>query len=192
MKEVILASASPQRKKLLASIGLPFSVRPSRAKEITEITSTCAALVQKNALLKAEAVAREIPSGVVIGADTVVYAGQKRLIGKPATHQEAREILRVLFSKPRWIYTGVAVIDKDSGKVVKGYEKTRVFMHPLTEEEMKAYHQRVNPFDKAGGFDIEGFGSIFIYRIEGCYSNVIGLPVARTVRMLKEVGVRVL
>ena len=192
MKTVILASGSVQRKKLLKYSGLKFKVIPSKAEEIEKITTNVSDLVTKNAFNKAQNVAARLKTGIIIGADTVVYVGNKKIIGKPKSLKDARRILRVLFSRPQWIYTGVAVIDIDKGKVLIDYEKTKVFMMRLTEREMKRYHKRVSPFDKAGGFDIEGWGSIFIHRIEGCYSNVIGLPMAKLASMLKKVGVRIL
>lgn len=192
MKRLILASKSPQRKKLLKLLGLRFTVKPSRVQEISKIETTCSALVQENALRKAVDVASRVKKGVVIGADTLVYAGNKRIIGKPRNFKEARQILKILFSRPQWVYTGVAVIDVATDKRVVDYEKTKVFMIPLTGKEIAQYHRRVSPFDKAGGFDIEGWGSIFIHRIEGCYSNVIGLPMAKLAGMLKKVGVSIL
>ena len=192
MKTVILASGSPQRKKLLKFSGLKFKVITSRADEITKITTNVSDLVTKNAFIKAQSVAAGLKTGIVIGADTVVYVGNKRIIGKPKNLKDARRILRILFSRPQWVYTGVAVIDIDKGKVIIDYEKTKIFMMRLTEREMKRYHKRVSPFDKAGGFDIEGWGSVFINRIEGCYSNVIGLPLAKLASMLKKVGIQIL
>lgn len=192
MKKLILASQSPQRRKLLEFLGLRFTVKPSRVQEISRIKTTCSALVRENALRKAVDVASRVKKGVVIGADTLVYAGNKQIIGKPRDLKDARRILKVLFSRPQWVYTGVAVIDTATGKRVVDYEKTKVFMIPLTDQEIAQYHRRVNPFDKAGGFDIEGWGSIFIHRIEGCYSNVIGLPMAKLAGMLKKVGISIL
>lgn len=192
MKKIILASASPQRRKLLRLLGAKFTVRPSRVPEITRITTDCASLVKENALRKAEDVASRVKEGVVIGADTVVLVGAKRIAGKPRDFKEARRILKLLFSRPQWVYTGIAVIDAQTGRRVVDYEKTKVFMLPLTDAEISRYHAKVNPFDKAGGFDIEGWGSIFIHRIEGCYSNVIGLPMAKLARMLKKVGIEIL
>lgn len=192
VKKLILASRSPQRRKLLKLLGVHFSVRPSRARETTKIKTTCSALVKENALRKARDVASRVKSGVVIGADTLVYVGNKRIIGKPRNLKDARRILKILFSRPQWVYTGVAVMDAATGKKIVDYEKTKVFMIPLTPREIARYHRRINPFDKAGGFDIESWGSIFIHRIEGCYSNVIGLPMAKLARMLKKVGVSIL
>jgi septum formation protein len=192
MKPVILASASVQRKKLLKLAGIPFTVRPSHASEKEAITTTCSALVKHNALLKARSVASRMKKGIVIGADTIVYAGHRQIIGKPKDLEDARRILKILFSRPQWVYTGVALIDADSRREIVDYEKTKVFMHRLSDEEIDRYHRITSPLDKAGGFDIEGRGGLFINRIEGCYSNVIGLPMAKLRVMLKDLGISLL
>lgn len=192
MRKLILASGSPQRKNLLNLTGVPFQIQKSDAEEITEITTTCSALVKHNALIKARDVASRLKEGVVIGADTVVYVGNKKLVLKPKDLKEAKRALKVLMARPQWVYTGVAVIDVDRKKEILGYEKTKVYMSPLSDREIDAYHQLVPPLDKAGGFDIEGLGSIFIHRIEGCYTNVIGLPMAKLKDMLKKAGVSLL
>jgi len=192
MKRIILASGSPQRKKLLKLFGIIFSVRKSQVQEFKKITTTCSALVKKNAFLKAQDIAANVKNSLVIGADTVVYIGDKKIILKPRNFKEAKKILKILFSRPQWVYTGVAVIDAKSGKTLIDYEKTKVFMTPLTDKEIDKYHRKVHPFDKAGGFDIEGLGSIFIHRIEGDYANVVGLPLAKLHSMLKKFGVKIL
>jgi septum formation protein len=192
MTKIILASSSPQRKKLLKDLGVQFTVQSSRVKEVNSIKTTCSALVKHNAALKASDIAKRIKKGIVIGADTLVFGGNKKIIGKPRNLKEAKQILRALFSKPHWVYTGVAVIDSETKQMITDYEKTKVFMIPLTDEEIDHYHQKVTPLDKSGGFDIEGKGSVFIHRIEGCYTNVIGLPVAKLARMLKKMGVSIL
>jgi len=191
-RKIILASASPQRKKLLALAGFKFRVIPSRVEEAHQITTTCAALVKHNALIKAEDVASRLKEGLVIGSDTVVFDGKKRIIGKPKNLAAAKAILKDFFKNPHWVYTGVAIIDIKTGRRLIDYEKTKVFMTPLADEEIRAYHEKTPPMDKAGGFDIEGRGSLFIHRIEGCYTNVIGLPMAKLRLMLKEFGVSVL
>lgn len=191
-KPIILASASPQRKKLLRMAGLKFTVRPSRAEESTDLSSGCEALVKHNALIKAQEVAGRIKDGLVIGADTVVYGGEKNLILKPRDLREARRILRQLFSRPHWVYTGLAVIDARSGRREIACEKTKIYMHKLSDHEINRYHRVTSPLDKAGGFDIEGRGGLFINRIEGCYSNVIGLPLAKLRLVLKKFGVSLL
>lgn len=189
MRDIILASGSVQRKKLLEMAGLRFAVQKSHSEEMQCIRTTCAALVKQNALWKARDVARGLKAGVVIGADTVVYGGGKVLIGKPKDLADARRILRQMAAKPHWVYTGLAIIDAGSGMTRVGYEKTKVFMCPLTRAEMDRYHAHITPLDKAGGFDIEGRGGTFIHRIEGCYTNVIGLPMVKLRMMLREFGI---
>ncbi|MBF0511812.1 MAG: septum formation protein Maf [Candidatus Omnitrophica bacterium] len=192
MKNIVLASASPQRRELMKILGLPFIVRPSRAKEKSSISSGVAHLVKSNALLKAKEVALRIKDGLVIGSDTVVCSGKGRLILKPRDLHEAKKNLKELMSDPHWVYSGVAVVDAKTGRAEIGWEKTKVFMTPLNDQEINRYHQLVSPLDKAGGFDIEGKGALFIPRIEGCYFNVVGLPLAKLASLLKKFGVSVL
>ncbi|MFH1359693.1 MAG: Maf family nucleotide pyrophosphatase [Candidatus Omnitrophota bacterium] len=191
-KKIILASASPQRHKLLKLIGIPFTTRPSKVKELSTKTSHCASLVKKNALLKARDVADRVDSGIVIGADSLVYLGKRRIIGKPKNLKEAKKTLWMLSRHPQWIYTGLAIIDVESKKTIVDYEKTKVFMRKLSREEIDRYYRLISPLDKAGGFDIEGKGSLFIKKVHGCYFNVVGLPVAKLCEMLKKVGVSIL
>jgi len=188
MKNIILASASPQRRKLMKVLGLPFRVMPSRVQEITIITKGCADLVKTNAFLKAQEVARRLGKGIVIGSDTVVLSSKNRLILKPKNLNEAKKNLKELMDKPHWVYSGIAVIDAASGQQEIAFEKTKVFMTKLSDGEIDRYHQLVSPLDKAGGFDIEGKGALFIPRIEGCYFNVVGLPLARLAKMLGKFG----
>jgi septum formation protein len=192
MKKIVLASISAQRRNLLKTAGLKFTVCPSRVKENKRITTTCANLVKHNALLKARDVAGKLSAGLVIAADTVVLDGRGDLIGKPRNLKEAQKILRNLCFRPHWVFTGVAIVDAKTKKTLVSFEKTKVFMQRLTDREIANYHFRTTPLDKAGGFDIEGRGGLFIHRIEGCYSNVIGLPMAKLRVMLKKMGVAVL
>ncbi len=192
MPQIILASASAQRKKLLEMAGVKFKVMPSRAQEIHKITANCSGLVKHNAILKAQEVAGRLKQGIVIGCDTLVYAGHKRVIGKPKDLAEAKRILKILCSGPHWVYTAIAIVDATSGKMVVDYEKTKLFMQKLSDDEIDYYHQETNPLDKAGGFDIEGRGGLFIRRVEGCFSNVIGLPLPKLRLMLKKFGVKIL
>jgi len=192
VQKLILASASPQRRKLMKILGLPFTVRPSRVKESTCITDGCAHLVQINALRKAQEVAQSLCEGIVIGMDTVVYSSQGRLILKPRNTREAKKNLKALMAKPNWGYSGIAIVDAKTGQIEIGWEKTKVFMTKISDRAINRYHKLVSPLDKAGGFDIEGKGALFIPRIEGCYFNVVGLPLAKLASMLKKFGVRVL
>ena len=192
MKKIILASASPQRKNLLNLTGIPYTIIPSQADELKKITTTCSQFVKDNALLKAREVSNKTGDGIIIGADTIVYVGNKKIIGKPRDLAQAKENLKLLMSHPHWVYTGVAVIDAKEKKEIVDYEKTKIFMTKISDRAIDEYYKHMSPLDKAGGFDIEGKGSVFIKRIEGCYFNVVGLPLAKLRMMLKKVGVHIL
>lgn len=188
MPEIILASRSPARKKLLRQIGLTFTCAASHAAESRIITTTCAKLVVGNALAKARDIAARRRSGIVIAADTVVRVGN-RIIGKPRDLDDAFATLKLLSRKPQWVYTGIAVIDCRTGRTFTDHEKTKVYLRRLSDKQIRAYFTRVSPLDKAGSFDIQGWGSIFIDRIEGCFYNVVGLPLARLARLLSKFGI---
>jgi septum formation protein len=190
MRRLILGSRSRARRKLLEDIGLKFTVDVSRAPEKRRITTTCGGLVIANALAKARDIAKRYRSGVVVTADTVVLVG-KKIIGKPKSIADAAKTLKLLSRKPQWVYTGIAVIDIDRKKTYTGFDRTKVYMCRLTDREIKDYFRRVSPLDKAGSFDIQGFGSVFIDRIEGCYYNVVGLPIAKLSKILKKTGIEV-
>ena len=132
--------------------------------------------------------ARKFSSGVIIGADTVVLAGGK-IIGKPKNKKSAIKILKFLSKRPQWVYTGVAVIDIDNNRTFTAYEKTKIYMQRLSDTEIRNYFKKVSPLDKAGAFDIQGVGGIFIDRVEGCFYNVVGLPLAKLAGLLKKAGV---
>lgn len=191
MKPIILASRSKARQKLLRDLGIKFRVVPTGVKEYSGKTKDPARVAISNALLKARAAASRLKDGVVIGCDTLVWQNG-RLFGKPATLKEARQMLRSLSAKPHTLYTGLALIDVASGREVTEVEETRIEMEPLSDEQITAYFRKVSPLDKAGGFDIQGLGSLFIRRIEGCYFNVVGLPLARLCSLLKKFGVSLL
>ena len=190
-RKIILASRSKARAALLRQIGLRFRVAASAVKESRKLRGGCGELVIKNALLKAHDVAKRRRSGVVIAADTVVLVNGC-IIGKPRDKKDAIRTLRLLSRVPQWVYSGIAVIDIDNSKLYTDSEKTRVYMRRLTDEEIEGYFRRVTPFDKAGGFDIQGLGAVFIGRIEGCYYNVVGLPLAKLAALLEKAGVKIL
>ena len=192
MTKIILASASPQRKNLMKILGLPFSIVPSKAQEKDTISKDVIHLVEHNAYIKASDVASGLKAGIVIGCDTVVYSHKKRLILKPKDLKEAKKNLLELMEKPHWVYSGIVLVDAASGKTMIDYEKTKVFMNQLSSSQIDSYHRLVSPLDKAGGFDIEGRGALFIPRIEGCYFNVVGLPLAKLRMMLEKFKIKVL
>ena len=186
-RKIILASKSKARQNLLKQIGLKFQAAESSIKESRKPKKGCSDLVIENALRKAKDISRKFSSGIVIGADTVVLASG-RIIGKPKNTKDAFRILNALSKKPQWIYTGIAVIDIDKKRILTDYEKTKIYMYPLTAKQIKNYIRKVYPLDKAGSFDIQGSGGIFINRIEGCYSNVVGLPLAKLAKLLHSIG----
>jgi len=191
MRKIYLASDSRARRKLLRIFGLSFRVLPGRIKEKKERHNlSYAALVKSNALAKAKDAAGRVKNGVVIAADTIVVQGRS-IFGKPKDLKDAQAMLKKLSSQPQWLYTGLAVIDKERNKVFLDYEKTKVYMDRLSDKQIKEYFKRVSPLDKAGSFDIQGRGAFFIRRIEGCFYNVVGLPVRKLYLMLKELDIKV-
>ena len=187
MRKIILASRSKARAKLLKDIGLKFCTASSKIKEERVLKNGCSELVINNALKKARDVAKKFNSGIVIGADTVVLAG-KSIIGKPKSRKDAEKTLTRLSRNPQWVYSGIAVIDIDKKKTVTFCEKTKVFMRRLKKKEIHDYFTRVSPFDKAGSFDIQGLGGLFVERIEGCFYNVVGLPLPKLALAFAEIG----
>lgn len=190
MNRLILASKSIARKDLLKKTGIKFITAVSNVKEERIIKKSCKELVIFNALKKAKDVAKRFKFGVVIGADTVCLVNGK-IIGKPKNIKDAAKTLKVLSKKPQWVYSGLAVIDIKTGKTLTAYEKTKVHMKRLSDKEIRGYFKKVSPMDKAGSFDIQGLGSVFIDKIEGCFYNVVGLPLAKLFDMLKKVDVNI-
>jgi len=187
-KKVILASASPRRKFILEQVGLKFIQIPSDVDEIiTEADhKNPIAYVKKNSLIKAQAVMRQFDEDcLVISADTVVYLG-KRILEKPENTQQATEFIRQLSGVTHQVYTGVTIAWQGavSPFVTTDYEKTSIKFIALSEAEIREYLQTGEGFDKAGGYGIQGYGSQFIEKINGCYFNVMGFPVNLFYRMV--------
>jgi len=184
-----LASDSLARKKLLGLFGFKFRVIPSNIREGAKVSKlSCAQLVKKNALRKAQEVAKKVSGGIIIAADTISVQ-ERKIFGKPRNIRVARRMLKILSRKPQWVYSGIAVIDKDKNKIKTACEKTRVYMDRLSDKEIERYFSQVSPLDKAGSFDIQGKGAFFIRRIEGCFYNVVGLPIRSLYRILKNLRV---
>jgi len=191
MRKIYLASRSRARRKLMKILGLKFKAWPSRIMEKREEKGlSYAALVKSNALNKARDIAKRIKSGIVVAADTITVQ-DKKIYGKPRDLKAARAMLKKLTRKPQWVYTGIAVVDKDKNKSLVSYEKTKVYMDKLSDKEIAGYFRRVSPIDKAGSFDIQGKGALFVRRIEGCFYNVVGLPIRKLYYMLKELNVKI-
>ncbi len=190
MRKIYLASDSRARKKLLNILGLKFKVLPSRLVKEKMSGKNYPRIVIANALLKAKDASRRVKGGLIIAADTIVVQDNK-IFGKPKDLPDARRMLKTLTRKPQLLYTGIVVLDKDKNKTLVDFEKTKVYMDPLTDKEINNYFSRVSPLDKAGSFDIQGKGAFFIRRIEGCFYNVVGLPLRKLYLMLKECGVKI-
>lgn len=180
---VVLASASPRRRELLAQAGVVFEVVPSPAEEIHDASLKPEVLCEHNAVLKAEAVAAVRPDATVIGSDTLVFIDDEPL-GKPADLDEARTMLRKLAGRVHRVCTGVCVIfPGGERKVFHG--STDVTFRPLDDAEIDAYFALVNPLDKAGAYGIQEHGDRIVERIEGSFDNVMGLPVDLVVAVLE-------
>lgn len=198
---IILASASPRRRELLAQIGLDFEVRVSDVEEKAD-TDVPENLVRELSKQKAEAVFEELAKEkseeefLVIGADTVVAYGG-RILGKPGDAEEAVQMLSLLQGHTHEVYTGVSLLamtkeparGKESSVLRKTFhEVTRVYFCPMSQEEIAAYVETGEPLDKAGAYGIQGIFARYIKGIEGDYNNVVGLPVGRLYQEMKEMG----
>ncbi|MFX1255472.1 MAG: Maf family nucleotide pyrophosphatase [Promethearchaeota archaeon] len=186
-----MASSSPRRKQLLQQlIGQNFEVKKSTYEETKELKTDPVELVLHHSLQKGKDVAKDFESGVVISADTVVIF-DKKIQGKPNSEEEARKILRAISGKYIEVLSGIAVIDIDNNKEKQAHEWTKVKIKNLSEKEIEEYIESGEPLDKAGAFGIQEKGAIFIEKIDGCYSNVVGLPLYRLNSLLEQLGISI-
>lgn len=188
---LILASRSVPRARILKNLGVAFKVVASRVKERKAHRLGPRETVRANALLKARDVAGRVKKGIVVGCDTLVEQDGK-VFGKPVDLSDARRMLKKLSSAPHRLFTGIALIDVESRKELVDVEETKIEMERLSDEEITRYFKKCSPLKQAGAFDIQGRGGLFIKRIDGCYFNVVGLPVAKLFVMLKKLGVSLL
>jgi septum formation protein len=178
---VVLASASPRRRELLAAAGFACDVHAVDADERRLAEEPPEAYVERLARLKASIGLAAHPDRVVVGADTAVVVDAE-ILGKPADASDAARMLRTLSGRPHVVMTGVAVADR--GRTASAVERTTVWVAPLSETAIAWYVASGEPFDKAGGYAIQGLAARFIPRIDGSYGNVVGLPIATLVRLL--------
>jgi septum formation protein len=182
---IILASASPRRADLLRQIDLDFQVCPSEVAE-TDVTCTFPPKVAEElAVMKSRAVGQNFNRGLIIGADTIVVLNQQ-IIGKPESNQHAIEILRQLSGKRHEVITGVSLLDLEKNQEMVWSESTLVYFRKLHESEILEYVRSHEVSDKAGAYGIQGEAAAFVSRVEGCYFNVVGLPLASLVEKLWE------
>ncbi|GIO34742.1 MULTISPECIES: Maf family protein [Paenibacillus] len=194
-RRVVLASTSPRRQELIASLHIPYEIHPSHADEHTPTDWTPDQIVEGLSLRKAKAVYEQIggPSedAVIVGSDTIVVLGDQ-VLGKPADDADAFRMLKSLQGRIHQVYTGVACIDAATGQSLVRHKMTRVVMKELTDAKIEAYIRSGEPRDKAGAYGIQGLGSTLVESIEGCYFTVVGLPVSLLSDMLSEFGIDVL
>jgi septum formation protein len=189
--KLILASASPRRRELLAQAGLKFTASAANLNEDRLPDEAAAAYVQRLAEEKALAVwnahkTEDTPDDplIVLGADTCVVS-DGHILGKPTDTADARRMLELLSGRTHAVLTGLAAVS--AIKTARDVEITQVTFHQLTDRDIAQYITTGEPLDKAGAYAIQGYAARWIPRIEGCYFNVVGLPIARTVALLEEV-----
>ncbi len=180
---LVLASRSPRRQEILRNAGIPFAVRPSDAEEVRAPAEPALDYVRRLAQAKAEAVWRDGDS-LVVGADTVVVVDGD-VLEKPRDHADARRMLQSLSGRPHHVITGICL--KTATQVIVDSATTRVQFAELGAQEIDAYVASGEPMDKAGAYAIQGMASKFITRIEGCYFNVMGLPISLVYSLLQAV-----
>jgi septum formation protein len=186
--KLVLASASPRRAEILRTANIPFTVLSSAVDETPLPGETAVDLVRRLAAAKAELVAaRAIGPAIVIAADTVV-ALDGAVFGKPRTSDDARQMLEKLSGRTHSVITGVSLIRLPDVEHREFTEITQVHFASLSDEEIVRYLSSGEPFDKAGSYAIQGAGGRFIPRIDGCYFNVVGLPLARLCKELTALG----
>lgn len=181
---LILASGSPRRRELLDLMELTYTVETPDVDE--SFSGRPSETVMEISRRKAAAVAARHSDSIIIAADTLVFADGA--LGKPHTPERAKEMLRSLAGNWHHVYTGITVINTRSGRILRNVDKTRVHLVPMTEQEIDAYVATGEPLDKAGAYGIQGMGGMFVDRIDGSYSNVVGLPMSMLRIMLAQVG----
>ncbi len=187
--QLVLASASPRRRELLEQVGLSFLVHPSQADESELPGETPEEHVMRLSRVKAKEVAdrMEIPGRFFLGSDTIVLRDNE-ILGKPADAEEAATMLRSLAGRSHQVISGFAIVDRATGQVQEKTVTTQVWFRPLTDREIDGYIASAEPMDKAGAYGIQGLGAFMVSRIEGSYSNVVGLPLCEVVQALEAIG----
>jgi septum formation protein len=184
---LILASASPRRQELLTQLGVPFSILPANIDEQHFTGESPDIYVQRMARTKAQYMAQQQPMAFVLGADTIVVQAS-HILGKPQDLTEACRTLMALSGRQHTVITALALCHHQRGFLQVETVQTQVWFRVLSPAEIEQYIATTEPFDKAGAYAIQGAGAAFVTAIEGCYTNAVGLPLRRTMRMLRAVG----
>lgn len=192
MTRIILASASPRRRALLNALGLDFEIAVSHAEDAEDFASPVdqgpAAIVKAHACVKRDDIVSRLDApALVIAADTLVFLDE-HVLGKPADAADARRMLSLLSGRTHQVYTGIAVTDTRVGRSAEGYECTDVTFRELSEAEIDRFVTAVNPVDRAGAYTVDGPGSLLVSGYDGCYQNVLGLPIVKLDTVLRELG----
>ncbi len=190
MSEIILASASPRRKKLLKNLGLKFKIVPSSFTEDFSLKIPAKKLARHLSAGKAKVVAKNYPNGTVIGADTIVVH-QNKILGKPHTKKEAARMLKILSGKMHTVITGYTIINLKNRKQVSKAVSARVKFRKLSECEIQKYVKNGEPLDKAGAYAIQENAMGFVEKVVGDYTTIIGLPLPALIKDLKKFGVKI-
>jgi septum formation protein len=194
--KLVLASASPRRQELISLLGLPVLILPSRVDEDTPDHWSPSQIVEGLSARKALAVKEELMSTddddscIIVGSDTIVVLNGK-VMGKPRDVREAEQMLRQLAGETHEVYTGVTCFRVTDAKTVTTHRITKVKMRNLTSDQISRYVATGEPMDKAGAYGIQEIGSLLVESIEGCYFNVVGLPVSLLAIMLEQFGVTI-
>lgn len=186
--QLILASASPRRKELLSLTGIPFDIDAPQVDEACSLPAREAVL--EISRRKAQAVAALHPGKAILASDTLVAVDDMPL-GKPKDEADAARMLRLLSGRWHQVYTGVCVLS-ETGRMFQGEDATSVRFSPMTDEEIRAYIRTGEPMDKAGAYAVQGVAGLWVEEIRGSVSNVIGLPLTLTRRLLQQCGLTVL
>lgn len=187
---IILATSSPRRKALFSDLNIPFSMCPSHIDEnIEQGQLSSPEYAQELALMKAQAILSvnsNTEEGLIIGADTIVCING-HILGKPIDKEDAFQMLKMLSNQWHEVITGLAFISCTTpSQPIKAFEKTKIKMKPLSDEDINSYIETGEPFDKAGSYAIQGKAAKFIEKSEGCYTNVVGFPIPLIKKILKE------
>ena len=183
-RPLVLASQSPRRRALFELIGLTFLVDPAEVAETVPEGMPPVQVAETIAREKARATAERHPHAIVVGADTIVVLDE-RILGKPVDAAEARRMLRSLSGRTHEVYTGFAIYLTPENRVLTAVERTRVHFRTLDEDEIRDYVATGQPMDKAGAYGIQDRSAVFVDRIEGCFYNVVGFPLARFYQVCK-------
>jgi septum formation protein len=185
--KIYLASSSPRRKKLLQQLNIPFYVLRVAVDEKVKRNESPVQAVKRLSVEKMKKAEKEITDGIIITADTMVVLN-KTIIGKPVNRKDAEKILKKLSNETHKVYTGFCIKNTVTGKMITDFEKTFVTFRKIGDEEIHDYVSTSSPMDKAGAYGIQDdFGAVFVEKINGCYYNVVGLPLTKVYKSIQQI-----